>query len=681
MPDSLNDSYISMKLKKVSISTFRSIVDVRDTDLEERLTVLVGRNEQGKTTFLKALASFDPSYSYVPSDLPNHLATKLEERPKSEIPVITLWLSPDGADKNRLKDIVPDAAFVDLFRVTRYFDGHYSYSAVSAAGVETKLEFALPNISKEVGALMLEGESLSAKLGVHAARQPSFKIHKAQADAQLDAFKRADFNDAAQLDNLVNTVSVALMAVPGQDQPIQNDIALFGQDIRATINSIKTILSRDPVGVFFELLPRFAYHTTSLDKIPNEVNLADFIKDPEKTSRGMANLCKATGLSIQRIAELASTADADRRHVAEDHYKNYISGGINEYWTQESYEVHFQFERDKLTVSITDENYTWRIPPSERSDGFQWYLSFYSTLLSAVSAPRPTIVLLDNPGFELHADGQRDIKRFLAEKLPWNTQIIYITHSPAMIDPYDLEQVREIELMGSGQGTKVRKLRINSGFTFDLAEPVRSAVAASLVTSLMFNELSILVDGAANKPLLEGAFAATQPGLVEKIVINGSVSESKERLPLFYERAKLPYVVYLDADGSGRGLVQGLERAGVPKSKITLLSDALPGDGGFELEGLLSEEFYHRAVSETYSDQQVPQPPPSAERRTRKYERLFRDGLGFEFSRRRVGETVRRLLQADKGDQLSVDKLKQITEKLLGALRTQVADHARAANK
>ena len=105
--------------------------------------------------------------------------------------------------------------------------------------------------------------------------------------------------------------------------------------------------------------------------------------------------------------------------------------------------------------------------------GSNWYLSFYSTLLNDVGVSNQTVLLLDNPGLELHVDGQRDIKRFLEEKVSLNSQVLYVTHSPAMIDPFNLHQVRAVELLGDQQGTKVRNFAVKKGDNSDLLEPVR----------------------------------------------------------------------------------------------------------------------------------------------------------------------------------------------------------------
>src|SRR5208282_3599425 len=295
------------------------------------------------------------------------------------------------------------------------------------------------------------------------------------------------------------------------------------------------------------------------------------------------NLCVVAGLSAQKIKELAGQTDTSARQPYEDFYTNTISGGINEYWTQEKYHVHFRIESEKLSVSISDDTYAPRIPPRDRSDGFQWYLSFYSAVQSEVSSAHSVILLLDNPALELHFDGQRDIKRFLEEKMPVTTQVIFVTHSPAMIDPYNLEEVRKVELQPNLQGTKVSQLTLSAADGSDLLEPVRSAVGTNLVSSLVFNDFNILVEGAADKPILEGAFSLDLGDNAKRYLVNGSVAESKDGFIVrFYQRSGLPYVVYLDADSSGRDLAALLMMWGIPEKRIIKLEKIItPGELGF----------------------------------------------------------------------------------------------------
>lgn len=366
------------------------------------------------------------------------------------------------------------------------------------------------------------------------------------------------------------------------------------------------------------------------------------------------------------------------RENFEDHFKSRVSGGINEYWTQQEYTVHFRFEPQKMSVSISDGTYSRRIAPLDRSEGFQWYFSFYAALLNEVGQTRPTVFLLDNPGLELHADGQRDIKRFLEEKLPSNAQVVYVTHSPAMIDPFNLEQVRQVELQPDMRGTKVTRLAFKEGQDFDLLEPVRSAIGSSLASSLVLNELNVLVEGAADKPILEGAFAALRKDRKDRLLVNGSVAESKDGLLVrFYQRANLPFLVFVDADSGGRTLRTQLKGWGVPDTKIVSLEQAVPRDGvDFELEDVLSVDFYYSAVREAYPDSEVQKPGPIQGKQTKHYEAAFKEQLGIGFNKRRVGEKIKMLLLEHKADAESLENLNKITATILAALDKQLGKPA-----
>ena len=48
-----------MKLTKAQIKNYDRIADSEEMLLDEKLTVLIGKNEQGKTTFSKTLESFN----------------------------------------------------------------------------------------------------------------------------------------------------------------------------------------------------------------------------------------------------------------------------------------------------------------------------------------------------------------------------------------------------------------------------------------------------------------------------------------------------------------------------------------------------------------------------------------------------------------------------------------------
>lgn len=661
-----------MKLTSAQVQNFRSIVDSMPVRIDERATVLVGKNEQGKTSFLRALASFEPKVAYSPSDLPNHLRPSLESKPASEIPIVTLWFSFEPSDKKKLGETILNFDELAGLRVIRYFDGRYKILGQDNAGEDRILKLPEPKAPELAAKLKAEADQLRTKLKAHGVRYPGFGQYMTQVEQHYSNFINSKFDEPTGIDNVIKTFLTALRGVPNQDQPILNDVTAATAAIQKTQSDLVSELSRDPGGVIMSGFPRFIFHSSALDMIPNSVSVSQFVKDPLGTSRGMANLCNVAGLSIQKIAELSKTAAA-QREAYEDHHRTSMSGAINEFWTQKSYNIHFRFESESLYVSVSDDTYKLRIPPSERSDGFQWYLSFYCALLNDDSSSRPNIVLLDNPGLELHPDGQRDIKRFLEQKLPQSTQVVYVTHSPAMIDPYNLEQVRAVELKPNQEGTKISTLMTKGALDADLLEPVRSAIGASLINSLMFNDYNVLTEGAADKPILEGAFQLLAPEM--KVNINGGIAESADGfLARFYERANLPYIVYLDSDSSGRTIERNLKSKGVAAEKIIMLNSAVEGlNGEAEIEDLITPAIYDAAVKETYPERQFTLELEAGKKIAKQYEDYFQKSLGFGFSKRRVAETVKRMLLNKRVDEKTTENLKKLVSKLRAGLKGEVA--------
>ena len=98
-----------MRIKKVLIQNFRSINYSEEVSLDEKITVLIGRNEYGKTNFLKALECFGRDYKYTDEDLctyclvKENLVTGSVER--SDIPITTIWFTLESEDKTKLGEV------------------------------------------------------------------------------------------------------------------------------------------------------------------------------------------------------------------------------------------------------------------------------------------------------------------------------------------------------------------------------------------------------------------------------------------------------------------------------------------------------------------------------------------------------------------------------------------------
>jgi predicted ATP-dependent endonuclease of OLD family len=661
-----------VKLTRVRIENYRSIVDSGTIDIEDGVTVLIGKNEQGKSNTLRAIRAFNADQRFSPGDLPNHLRPALEERAPDAIPIVTFWFALEPQERKKLAGIIHDIDSVAELRCVKDYGNTYHFYIIKGDKAEEPLKYTPPDVTRPITQIKKIVEELKAKLHAHADRLPAFATNIDKLDQIASSLLDANLTDVGEADNIIKTFTTSIKVLTGPDQPILDDIAAATTEIEGVRDSLKAEYQSDQSRVLRQALPHCILHSTKSDHIPNEVNVADFVKDPDATSKGMSNLCRAAGLSVQKIRELAATSDTAQREAYEDHYKGTISGGLNEFWTQASYNVHFRIEKERLSVSISDETYTQRIPPSDRSEGFQWYLSFFATLLNDVGVSNQTLLLLDNPGLELHLDGQRDIKRFLEEKVSLDSQIIYVTHSPAMIEPFNLKQVRTVDLQPNQKGTVVKNFMVKSGTDADLLEPVRAAIGMSLVSSLVLNEWNILVEGAADKPIVEGVFISHYNELQSRMLVNGSLAESKDAfLAQFYNRTGLPYVVLLDGDSGGRELFLELTRLSIPPERIVKLEKVFPDkDADFSLEDILSIEFYHQAVLAAYPSKAVDQPGASKKKRTTLYEETFKQTHGIGFNKRRVGDAIKKLLNEKREE--------EPTRNALGILSTVIVENLKA---
>jgi hypothetical protein len=168
-----------MKLRRCQIQNYRSVVDSAVFGIEEGVTVLVGRNEQGKSNCLKAIASFNvtKARTYSPSDLPSHLRVPLESEPGTEIPIVSLWFALEPDDTEELAPHLPQLKDCEWLKATKYYEGNYRYWTLNADGEEQGIDLAAPDIAPlvEVGA--------TAK--AYAGHSPCMKEASSMSDALL----------------------------------------------------------------------------------------------------------------------------------------------------------------------------------------------------------------------------------------------------------------------------------------------------------------------------------------------------------------------------------------------------------------------------------------------------------------------------------------------------------------
>jgi 5S rRNA maturation endonuclease (ribonuclease M5) len=201
--------------------------------------------------------------------------------------------------------------------------------------------------------------------------------------------------------------------------------------------------------------------------------------------------------------------------------------------------------------------------------------------------------------------------------------------------------------------------------------------AGHLVASLILNEWNILVEGASDKPIVEAIFFSHYPEFRQKVLVNGSLAESKDAfLASFYERAGLPYIVLLDSDSGGRDLSQILTSAGIPAEKIIMLNDVFKGrQNDFAIEDIVSPNFYHQAVLAAYPANPVDPPQPGNKKLSVLYAEAFKKIYNIGFNKRRVAESAKKLLSGKHEDDETRNNLGTLSTAIIAKLKGQASAH------
>lgn len=147
-----------------------------------------------------------------------------------------------------------------------------------------------------------------------------------------------------------------------------------------------------------------------------------------------------------------------------------------------------------LDIRVQNQRSGVSLPLSNRSKGFNWFFSFLVWFMKIQENRDDTyILLLDEPGLNLHAKAQNDLLRFLCD-LSGNYQIIYTTHSPFMIETEKLNQVRTVLEKDDGThiSESVQEKDPNTLF------PLQAALGYDLAQNLFVAKKNLLVEGIAD---------------------------------------------------------------------------------------------------------------------------------------------------------------------------------------
>lgn len=410
-----------MKIVKFRIYNYKSIVDSGDCYLTDNVTILAGKNESGKTSILEALEDFDIDNKIKDDAIP--IGTT--EKPKI---ALTFELTADEVKEvtDGLGINIPKKGSINITLVKDYPDS-YSF------GQETVQLFSVNTKAKEVKKDFISKYNSIKKV---ASKYPNIKT--LFFDLNIDSLEGVK----EKLTSLNQQISSHISEVVDQ-----KDNEALTQGVADIIQESDKLVGLDDIESKFiqkftkNHLFNMILFSSFDDEFPHTIPLTEL-----PNNEWANDLAEISDFSIETVT--GTNARSKKQHKTQINIE--FKGKFQKYWTQDPISLEVDWDSQKVEFWIEENGNYYE--PKQRSKGQQWHLAYYVKVGARAREDVPNIILIDEPGLYLHAKAQRDVLNSLEDHAK-DTQVIFSTHSPYLIESDKLNRVRLIEK--NNEGTKI----------------------------------------------------------------------------------------------------------------------------------------------------------------------------------------------------------------------------------
>jgi predicted ATP-dependent endonuclease of OLD family len=579
-----------MKLIKIHIKKYQSIKDSNEFNVSD-ITCLVGKNEAGKTSILKALYKLNPIIST------DSKFDDTDDYPRSEVEdykhdIATGIIKPQ---------IVVDAIF-----------------ELEDEDIEELFEELGENVLSSNTLELSKGYDNVLHFRINCNEDEVYKHSINNAQLPPDTLKGlksiSGFNKASEYLKTVeqtNEVKKLLLAF--------NEIASKGLQ---TYIYEKYLEDYVPQFLYFDDY----YQLTGQENIEQLVN-REKSKALLPSDYPMLGLIDLARLNLQELLTPERTQGLLNKLEGAS---NHLTKQILKYWSQNKH-LRMTFDvrpgRPKDPVNMQSGTNIWaqiydqkrwvHTNLGTRSRGFVWFFSFLAWYSKIRKENCNVILLLDEPGLSLHAKAQADLLKYFEEELAPHHQLIYSTHSPFMVDSSKFSRVRIVQdlsieadsddIPAEKDGTKVFTDVLEA--TEDSLFPLQGALGYEIYQTLFVGPNSLVVEGVSDLLFIQAI-----SGLLESEG-RTSLSNSWTITPVGGSDKVPTFVALL---GSQKGLkvatlidiqkkdVQSIEnlfkKRLLDKSHVLTFGD-FSGKAESDIEDMFEDDFYLDMVNEEYKNQ------------------------------------------------------------------------------
>jgi energy-coupling factor transporter ATP-binding protein EcfA2 len=494
-----------MFLQRVRVTKYRSIRDSGWFDVEKGKTILIGPNEAGKTALLEAIQrinppvgtrGFDPLRDYPRSEYDDINSGKILP---GDVTVVEGHFGLNPEDREALEPEFRDCEYV----AGRKLNNNFWHNLIGGPPV-TKFG----DIKKDLARLCshIDSRVPPPPPGMSPADPPSTPI-VALSQQWKDEYEVV--GPPAKI------LKLALeKAFPNIEEGNATEEKRYDDLIKAIEtnerrgHALWTLQTRLPLFIrfrdFFRVRPLI-----HLDHLATRIERN--LVDDDYYDYGNKCLLKLLGFSARELSNLGKTdepllGDAaalqayrdqlDRRSYQLNAASVRLTDELRATWMPDS--KRDEAERLRIVADgqylkvIVEDDVGVEIELDQRSEGFQWLVSFFIVFFAeSANNFKNAILLLDEPGLSLHALKQREFRTTIS-RLAESNQTLYTTHSPFLVGPDELNRVRVVEMIDRTVGTKVHT-NITAEDPVALL-PLQEALGYDLAQSLFAQQRNLVLE-------------------------------------------------------------------------------------------------------------------------------------------------------------------------------------------
>lgn len=555
-----------MEVEQVRVQNFKCIHDSNWVKLEE-VTSLIGRNQSGKTAFLEALNKFNPvdssgDFNHNHEYPRRNVADYRQRHEESPDTVVSVKLRLDNKDVESIEQEFGEDVLIDReVKVRKKYDNDRYWT----------VHFDEEKIVKNI-----------------------------LDDSEIDRDTKEDLSENESLNELKDDI-----------EELEED---YNQIFQRIDDYSEDLSKYTADNILAEKLPKFFYFDEySMMDGRGNINQLRSQKQSNNLDRSQKTFLSLLSRAGLEPNDLINPTDREVILNKIESAAISITDDVKDYWSQ-SENLAIKVD-DDLNPENNHRILELRVEDNRRggvtvkfeqsSKGFIWFFSFLSYFSQIDQEEEGDLVLLlDEPGLNLHGKAQGDLLNYMEEELKPEHKVIYTTHSPFMVDPQNIQRTRVVEDQEDGT------TNISDSFLKTDKEtqfPLQGIFGYSLIQSLFIGPKCLLVEGKSDMIYLNY--------MSEILEDEGKTSLSREwtivptggadNMPTFvslFSGNDLEIAILMDDNQSAEQQLDNLtEETELEESAINTISEFISNDEG-DIEDLFEAEFYVELINSTYRD-------------------------------------------------------------------------------